>query len=72
MFTIVQPHIKIGSFGADSEFFFDNTEGEIWEMSPYNPVIKRLYNINSTMLRDKVDAGRCRLELDIGGIRKIF
>lgn len=41
-------------------------------MSPYNPVIKRLYNINSTMLRDKVDAGRCRLELDIGGIRKIF
>lgn len=41
-------------------------------MSPYSSVIKRLYNINSTMLEDKVDAGRCRLEFDIGGIRKIF
>ena len=41
-------------------------------MSPYNAVINRLYNIKCTMLGAKVDAGRGRLELDIGGIRKIF
>ena len=52
--------------------FFDNKKDEICEMSPYNPGVKKLYKIDGAILGDKIDAGRCRLELDVCGIRKFF
>ena len=52
--------------------FFDNTKDEICEMSPYNPGVKKLYKIDGAKLVDKRDAGRCRVELNICGIRKFF
>jgi hypothetical protein len=52
--------------------FFDNRPDDGCEMSPYDAAIKKLYRIDGALWGKKVDAERCRLELDVRGIRKIF
>jgi hypothetical protein len=41
-------------------------------LSPYNPIVKKLYRIDGIILGKKVDAQRYQLEIDICGIRKLM
>ena len=52
--------------------FFDITKDDMCEMSPYHAAIKKLYRIDSAYSGNKMNAERCRLELDVCGIRKKF
>jgi len=52
--------------------FFDITKHDMCEMSPYDAAIKKLYRIDSAYSGNKMNAERCRLELDVCGIRKRF
>ena len=52
--------------------FFNTTTDDTYEMSPYNADIKKLYRIDSALLENKVNPERCRLELDVCGIRRLF
>ncbi|CDO53374.1 hypothetical protein, no similarity [Geotrichum candidum] len=52
--------------------FFDITKDDMCEMSPYDETIKKLYRIDGAYSGNKMNAERCRLELDVCGIRKKF
>ena len=52
--------------------FFDITKDDMCEMSPYDETIKKLYRIDGAYSGNKMDPERCRLELDVCGIRKKF
>lgn len=52
--------------------FFNTTTDDAYEMSPYNVDIKKLYRIDSALLENKMNPERCRLELDVRGIRRLF
>jgi len=52
--------------------FFDVTKDDMCEMSPYDAAIKQLYKIDGAYSGNKMDPERCRLELDVCGIRKKF
>ena len=52
--------------------FFDITKHDMCEMSAYDAAIKKLYRIDSAYSGNKMNAERCRLELDVCGIRKRF
>ena len=52
--------------------FFDVRKCDMCEMSPYDAAIKKLYRIDGAYSGNKMDPERCRLELDVCGIRKRF
>ena len=59
---------ELGERNLVPKFF----ESDRTKLSPYNPVVKKLYNIDSVMAGDQIDAGRCRLEIDVRKVRKFM
>jgi hypothetical protein len=52
--------------------FFNNYKIDRSKLSPYNPAIKRLYRIDGVLWGNEVDTRRCRLEMDVLGIRRLM
>jgi hypothetical protein len=52
--------------------FFADLEDDKSKLSPYNPDIKKLYRIDSLTVDNRIDPGRCRLEIDVREIRKLL
>lgn len=52
--------------------FFNNYKIDKSKLSPYNSAVKKLYWIDGVLRDNKVDPRRCRLEIDVRGIKKLM